>query len=35
MLTTVEGVHKNGVIPLDEKPEGKKKGKVIVTFLLR
>jgi hypothetical protein len=33
MLTTVKGVYEDGVILLDEKPEGKKRAKVIVTFL--
>lgn len=33
MLTTVQGVYEDGVILLDEKPKGKKRAKVIVTFL--
>lgn len=33
MLTTVNGVYEDGIVLLDEKPKGKEKAKVIVTFL--
>jgi len=33
MLTTIEGVYKNGSIELDERPVGREYAKVLVTFV--
>jgi hypothetical protein len=33
MLTTVEGIYKNGSVELAEKPEGVREARVLVTFL--
>ncbi len=33
MLTTVEGIYRNGKVELDETPEGVQERRVLVTFL--